>query len=709
MILQGIQTHNLKNITFFTKTPEIIGIYGVSGGGKSSLALHTIYSLCSNSFNAIENGFIDDIQYIVKDYKDLMPVIAIKQLNLNTNPRSTIYSYLNFSSALSSMLNIDYDMLRLNKPKNECQKCKASGYVFEIDTNKVIDFDAKIIDTPIIPFRKYEYLRILFLEFCNYHNIDQNKTFRELQPEIQNLLLYINKSHCFTIKYRHNKKLRTKHLEYIGVMLYLQERLNSDKISVYKEVIEYCKENICDSCNGSKINLQIYKNIFIGNISFYDFLTTPMIDLVRMTQSNVFHERIKNVLTACCDFGIGYLSLNRSIPTLSGGEIQKLNFANLVSIPMSNLLIIIDEISSGLHHSDYKNIWKNILSLKERKNTIVLVEHNLEFLNKCDRRICLGPVGGKNGGYIIEDKLPILKPIEVNQKYKKSNFLNINININNINSQRLLLPYDSFVAIVGKSGSGKSSLALFLEKNIDNCIYISQRLPRGNIRSSVASYLEANKVIASFFSSYFNKNVAYFINSGGSEIICPFCDGTGIIRYDRGFESSIDIVCPQCNGKMFNELALKYTIRQKSILDIYNYEINDLDDIGSSKLSKIITLMRDLSLGHLSFNRKINTLSGGELKRIKILKNLLKKIDNKILIIDEPSSGLDYNNAQNIINILKSAKTLTTIIIEHNPRLYLQSDYIIELGPGSGSNGGKIIFQGFLSDYKFNILNDNSF
>ncbi|STQ86465.1 hypothetical protein LS73_004725 [Helicobacter muridarum] len=152
---------------------------------------------------------------------------------------------------------------------------------------------------------------------------------------------------------------------------------------------------------GAKINPQIYKNLFIDNISFCDFFTMPIKKLINIIPRNESYRRIYDVLSACFNLGIGYLSLNRSIPTLSGGEI-----ANLISSSMSNLLIIIDEISSGLNHADYENVWRNVVELKKRQNTIILVELNHYFLHKCDRRICIDLVGGKNGGYIVEDKLP---------------------------------------------------------------------------------------------------------------------------------------------------------------------------------------------------------------------------------------------------------------------------------------------------------------
>lgn len=154
MIIKGIRTHNLKNIDFHTDKAEIIGIYGVSGGGKSSLAYGTVYKLCADTFHSLENGYVDYSDYIVTSYEALIPSIAIKQINTNTNPHSTIYSYLNFSSILSLSTNIEYSLLKLNKPSNECTRCKGSGVCFDLDYEAIIDEDTKLCDIPFLPWRK---------------------------------------------------------------------------------------------------------------------------------------------------------------------------------------------------------------------------------------------------------------------------------------------------------------------------------------------------------------------------------------------------------------------------------------------------------------------------------------------------------------------------------------------------------------------------
>ena len=711
MEIRGIKTHNLKNIEFYIDNNSILGIYGISGGGKSSLAYSTIYSLCSTTLSSLENGYIESSNYIVDSYKDLIPSVAIKQLNKNTNPTSTIYSYLNIASKLSIIknLNINYNLLKLNKPTNECQKCFGKGTISHIINDEIVDKNISISKIPFIAWKSEKYgnnmYEVLLQEFCKSNNIDIALTLNDLSTSDYNILLYDIDTKVYLIKYKHNKKVRQKRENFVGYLNWVKERLSSNKISEHKSVTKYANIIQCPICNGTKINKEKYSNLSIFNISFFDFLSMSIDDiLLKINKYNKDCDILYNTLKAISSLGIGYLSLSRSIPTLSGGELQKLNFANLINSKMSNLLIILDEISSGLHISDFDIVLDYIKQLKQAKNYIIMVEHNHYFLSKCDRLIKIGPKSGSKGGMIVSDELQ-RNPI----KYKNKNsnikdFISINnININNIHNQNIRIATNSVNAIVGKSGSGKSSLSRYIEKNIINSIYISQKSIKGNIKSTFASYLGLNKDIANYFSKFFSLDYSFFMTNSDSEIVCNSCKGCGIIKYERGYESTIDIICPECDGKLFNNKAIEYNIDGYSITDIYNQELSTLSNfIQIKKLNKFFDLIDRLSLGHLSLSRKTNTLSGGELKRLKLLEILLNNnLKNKIIIIDEIGAGLDRDTAIKVIDLIKEYKnkTLSLIIVEHKPEIFFEAEYIIEIGPNAGKDGGKIIFNDSMDKY----------
>jgi len=711
MQIKGIRTNNLKNIDIEISLGNIIGIFGPSGGGKSSLAYSTIYKLCYNTFNAIQSGFESDENYIVESFDNLIPSVGIRQVNLNTNPHSTIYSYLNFASFLSSNQDtkIEYSYLKLNNPLNECKKCKGLGSIYSIDENLALNKDLPIQDMSFIAWQKQyntgsNLYENLLIEFCKKYDIDIRKSINELSKEEKELLFYNkNEKDIFQIKYKSNNRYRNRKITFLGYFVWLERFLNSSKKSEYNFAKKFSSEQICKYCNGSRIDKQRYNNIKIDNIKFIDFLSKPIEDVINYidkSKYNNIYDKLYNIVS----LGIGYLNLSRSIPTLSGGELQKLNLANLINSKMSNILIIIDEITAGLNISDYDKILSYIQQMKKSNNTIILIEHNKYFLSKCDVLIKVGPKSGKDGGYLIS---PILEEKQFNFKKKKTifdDFIEIkNININNIKNQSVKFPTKAITSIIGKSGSGKSSLAIFMENYLDDTIYISQKSLKGNIRSTLASILEINKHIAKSFAKKYNKEYQFFLPNSDSEIVCKNCKGQGVVKYERGFEETITITCPECNGALFNDVSKKYTIDNFSIYDIYNNTLDELDKISNiTKFKDFIQLIKNLSLEHLFLSRKTNTLSGGELKRIKLAKVLFNKsLKNKILIIDEPSAGLDETSSIKILNVINSFKnkTKSIILIEHNPIIFFQTDFIIEIGPEAGNNGGKVIFCNDINKY----------
>jgi len=706
MKINGIKTHNLKNININLTLGKLIGVFGPSGGGKTSLVYDTVYKLCSNVFNSIQDGIELDSEYIVDSYNEISPAVAIRQSNYNSNPRSTIYSYLQFPTIISSSSpSIPYSYLKLNNPSNECPQCKGIGIEYKIDNNLAINYNSTLQDIPFIAWKKENYGNDLFenlvKEVCKIKNININKKFSELSIKEQEIFLYSNENKTINIKYKYNKRYKTKKIVFEGYFNWLNKYLTSNKISEHKYALKFATEYICSYCKGSRININKYSNIKIDNINFIDFLNLPINKLIKYIKSPGIQIHLDKLI----QMGIGYLNLTRSIPSLSGGELQKIKISNFANSKISNIFAVIDEISSGLHISDYDNIINILLSLKRKKNTLLLIEHNKYFLSKCDQLIYVGPGSGKKGGNVSFNTQIENKPFKFCYKNEEfSNFIEINnININNIRNQSIKIPTNSISCIIGKSGAGKSSLAKFIKKSLNNVIYMSQQNLKGNIRSTIASFLEINKNIALTFGKKFNKTYKEFMLNNESDILCKICKGLGVIKYDRGFEDSIIITCPNCKGKLFNETAEKFKINGYSIVDIYNLTFEELKDINFiPKFQKLIDLTYHLSLEHLSLNRKISTLSGGELKRIKFLKILLnRKLDNKIIIFDEPTAGLDDNSTNKIWNLIHSYKnkTLAIILIEHKPEIFFKTDFIIEIGPEAGEKGGKIVFSDSINNF----------
>lgn len=694
----GIRTHNLKNLSFDSSGNELVGICGVSGGGKTSFAHSTLYGLCSDVFESLSNGYSETKDYVVSNYSELFPAISLRQNCFNINPHSTIYSFLNISSLLSRIQNhIPYENLKLNKPSNFCLECNGEGKVYQLSYEKIVDENQILESIPFIPWKDKEEYQEAFLLFCQEHSISLKKRFNELDEQEREKILYGGGDKIFDVKFKYKGRKRVRHLKYPGIINYLKDELIRCKVSKQSAVKYYVQET-CSKCLGSRVDFNKYQNFYIGGLCFRDFLIKPIDQILIQIVENEAEYALIALLKSISKMGLGYLSLSRSIPSLSGGELQKLKFSMLCNGSISNLLIVLDEVSSGIHWSDYERIMEEISSIK-KNNLILMIEHNHYFLSRCDRIITIGPKAGKHGGCFVE--LPSLDQ-KIYIKNKEENGIEKTILIekiqnNNVHCLDLRLPIGKLTALVGKSGSGKTSIAKYIGEKLENTIFVTQKSLRGNIRSTVASYLKINKTIADFLGKKYFKDYSDFLPTSDT-VGCSVCKGLGVIRYNRGFEESLEVICPECDGMLYSKHAENFDIDGLNLRELYSLEINDLSQIKSCrKIKKMFEYAKYLSLGHLSLCRKVQTLSGGEAKRLRILEALLNSsLKDKILIIDEPGSGLDYETCKTLIDFLHKIKKqcLSLMIIEHNPNIFLYADYIVEIGPESGEKGGKIVFEG---------------
>lgn len=697
MIFESIETHNLKKIDIEIPLNKITALYGRSGAGKSSLAFSTIHQLCKDEFDAIENGFVNESEYVLSNYNGLIPSVAIEQRNTNNNPRSTIYSYLNISQALLALKNNFYDEipehrhLKTNKVTTECSACHGRGETFELDLVKVIEEHSPLHKGPFICWKRGElsdyYLQLL-LAYCENKGIDTSLSFYSLPSHQQNLLLHNNSNEILHFKYRHKGKIKNKKATYIGVMKYI-ENIRTGKASS-----NYENAKTCNICHGSRINRTISKLNVLG-LNFDDLLLMPISDLCIKLHQRIDGTPFYNILSSINDMGLGYLNLSRSIPSLSGGELQKLIFSKLLTSNITGILIVIDEISSQINKQDFPLIKKKLLDLAKR-NTLLLVEHSQELIDIADTKYHIGKFPGALGGNICEHE--VISPMEnSNKKNSISGFYDFHsINSNNIVNQHVRIPIKAVTVITGPSGSGKTSLVKEISVKMKS-IYISQKTPSYSGRSSVATITGLNEHIAQYFSSKTGVDYNYFLpHKKGA---CSLCEGKGLIKIERGYEKDIYITCNRCNGLLFdpeiNELNV--SINGVNIIETYNSELSNLSFLfESNQIKNILTTLNSLGLSHLKLNRKTQSLSGGEMRRIKLCESLTrtKQID-RILIIDEPTAGLDPETSSQVLNYIYEKASLfnSVIIIEHAEEALNFADYRIDIGPGSGKLGGKILMQ----------------
>lgn len=719
----GIKTNNLKCIDVEIPYNKITAITGISGGGKSSLAYETIYSICNQEFKSLEKGAFEDSSYAVDGFSGIIPAISIRQNNYNSNPKSTIYSFLNLQSYIFSLHpsgdnKINHDLVKLNKGGNDCPRCCGGRYIYEISEELTIDRSIPIKENPFRPWHGHDKNRytVMLNYFCDQEGIDKNRLFSELSETSKSNLLFGQSSYPVRLNYSVGGKKRARQASFCGVYRELDKLLSSNKISEYAHAIKYSKEMPCNVCGGSGINRVLYESSKIFGLSFFDFLTTPIYELQSKIEkstknnSSPAKEAINKKISALNFIGLGYLSLIRTIPSLSGGELQKLLFSQVLDTQLKNILFVIDEISAQLSAEDHDIFISSIRKISGNENTVILVEHNEDFISAADHVINIGPAPGKGGGYLCKDSGYQQQPEPEPEPFIKNKpakfFRTPKITKNNVIGVEVDIPLGCLTGVFGRSGSGKSSFAKGLSEALDDVVYVSQKQLKGNSRSTLATYLELSRPISRFFSKKTGQDESFFLPTPGSPSTCETCSGTGQVEITRTFEKTVRITCTSCNGLLFSEKNENIKANQVSIRDFYSCDISELplkfSDLPK-RVSEIILAAEKLGVSHLSLNRRVSSLSGGEARRLKLIKSLLVRSGSRILIIDEPGAGLDNYSARKAISYIRemSVGFKAILVIDHTDRILKECDYAIKFGPGSGPNGGIVVYSGTFEKYKF--------
>lgn len=690
-----ITTHNLKKIDISIPQNAITSIYGKSGAGKSSLAFSTIYQLCRDEFSAIEDGYIDNYDYFLSDYSNLIPAVAISQKNTNNNPRSNLYSYLNIPQLLTAIKVIssidipDYHFLKIHSPSNECQKCSGLGVIDFINYDKLIDYSATLSENPFCFWtttNNNNLYHSLLIAYANSERIPTNVPFLKLSDAHQKQILYGKSSKKVIFNAKYANKNRQRRSFYIGAKLFINKETRTKNIN---EKIDHI---ICPECYGSGLNVST-RSQKTFSFTFADFLLKPIDNILKILEKESPKSHLFYILDAISSLKIGYLNLARSIPSLSGGELQKIKFSRLLLSNITNILIIIDEISAQLNPIDYPLILEKIKKIS-KKNTVILIDHSPDFIELADYKIHIGKEAGSEGGYICKNEIIESIPFK-NKKNKPIDFIEFNnLTLHNIHNQNVKIPKKCLTVFTGVSGAGKSSLAKAISFQIDS-IYISQKNSNYSTRSILSSTLGLTNTIADYFGKKLDIDSLYFnpLKNGG----CPKCNGTGIIKYERSYEKDIFIKCKECNGLLFDlkNPDVHKKINGLSIIDIYNSEIKKINNFFQNNLiNNIFQSINNLGLNHLQLNRQTQTLSSGEIRRLRISQQLYRtKETNKILIVDEPTAGLDPETTSIVFSYIhKKVKLFQAIIvIDHKDYIIDNSDYKITIGPSSGPLGGHII------------------
>lgn len=694
IIIEGIETNNLKNIDVKIQKNALNLIIGPSGSGKSSLAYDTISQIGQNEFMTMFADEVKEPSYKVKTFSNMMVTVPIKQTNYNNNLRSTIGTYFAFNRSIALiyaiLLDLPEDLFVLNKESNLCEKCNGLGFVNKPDYNKIIDYNVPLENVPFRCWnRNKDFFSQIIINFCNDNNINYKKTFRDISKKEKDLLLFGISSKKYSIRYKKTNAYSRRTSNFYGVLTGIPMLPN---FHIGKS---YFSEFECEYCRGKKYSKDV-ENFKIQGISIGEFMTTEFVSLKQIVNNlakNILDDRlsfslnrIKRFVEKAIELNLGHLFFHRSIPTLSGGELQRLRMVQIFTTQLSNLIFVLDEPLSGLSGEEKKSVYDNITSL-DKKHTIVLVDHGETFYKEAKNVIALGEGGGSNGGRLI-NPIDYIKEQSITEtfvpiKAKLQTKILLDTPIYKYRGVQLTIANNCMNLIFGNSGVGKSTLLReYFPQFFNNYLYINQKPLLGNKNSCVATVLGIATRVYEIFAKKHKKDKKFFSNLTGNEGACPCCGGAGYIEYGDDYHSVTQVECRECEGTGFNRVLKRYKINEASIFDIWKMTLDEASvffkDIDKS-ITKSCLTSSDIMLGHLRFGQPTETLSGGENIRIKIIK--VSKSNSNTIGIDEPFKGLNNTEIKKVAmyldNIRKNGKTL--IIVDHTVGIEKYFSRVIKL------------------------------
>ncbi len=678
----GIETNNLKRIDVELVPYSINLIIGPSGSGKSSLAYETIAQIGQHEFMSMFADDISEPTYLVQGYRNMIAAVPLKQSNFNNNVRSTIGTYFGINRSViliySALLGLDRDLFVLNKEENLCEMCHGLGYITLLDVNKVVDYNIQLKKNPIRCWNRYKdfYSQILVL-FCEDNSINPDKTFRQLTEDEKHLILYGESDKKYSVFYNKVGRRSSRTTKYYGIMS------GKPMITNFEPSSKFYSTSICPICCGKKY-APTYEQYAINGVSIGSLMTMPfdqlqhfIADLIKIRFDDVgVSFAIKNIqsfISNAIKLNLGHLCLHRSIPSLSGGELQRLRMVQVLGTQLSDLLIVLDEPLAGLSGKEKLSVFDTIVDLS-KKHTVVVVDHSDIFVDEAKNIIALGPGSGDKGGYVIDANEYLIKQ-KINSVISVSQardviHVELNSSIYSYSGVNIDIADNCLNLITGSSGVGKSTLLReYFPQYFDKYLYINQKPLLGNKNSSVATVLAIATKIASIFADKYKKDRRFFSNQPGCDGMCPTCLGAGYIEYGNGYGPNIQLVCKNCDGTGFNKQLSKYQIQGKNIFDVWNMTIDEAIEFFAEFDKKITQPLKEASsllLGHLKIGQRTSTLSGGENVRVKLLSIVNSKY--KVLGIDEPFRGLSPCEIYVLIQFLDRVREQgrTIVVIDHS-------------------------------------------
>ena len=751
----GARENNLKDINVEIPKRRLTVFTGVSGSGKSSLVFATIAAdsqrMINETYSAFLQGFMPSLSRPdVDKLEGLTTAIIVDQERMGANPRSTVgtatdanamlrilfsrlgdphigspnaYSFNVPSVKASGAITVERggktkaEKATFNRLGGMCPRCEGMGSVSDFDLTALYDDSKSILEGALtIPGYSMDgwYGRI----FSNTGLFDAAKPISRFTKKELHALLYQEPTKL---------KVEGINVTFEGLIPKIQKSmLSKDREAMQPHIRAFVERAItfstCPDCGGTRLAPEALSSRIKGR-NIADLCSLQISDLAEwvrdLDEPSVapLLAGLQHLLDSFTEIGLGYLSLERPAGTLSGGESQRTKMIRHLGSSLTDVTYVFDEPTIGLHPHDIQRMNQLLLQLRDKGNTVLVVEHKPEMIAIADHVVDLGPGAGAGGGEIcfegtvdglrasdtvtgrhLDDRAQLKASVR-----QPSGALEVRgAATNNLQDVDVDIPLGVFCALTGVAGSGKSSLIRGSVAGREGVVVIDQSGIKGSRRSNPATYTGLLEPIRKAFAKANNVKPALF--SSNSEGACPVCNGAGVIYTDLGVMATVESTCEECQGKRFQAQVLEYTLGGRNIAEVLAMSVTEAEEFFSEgeartpAAHKVLSRLADVGLGYLSLGQPLTTLSGGERQRLKLASQMAEKGD--VYVLDEPTTGLHLADVEQLLGLLdrlvESGKSV--IVIEHHQAVMAHADWIIDMGPGAGHDGGRIVFEGTPAD-----------
>lgn len=724
LILKEVSHNNLKDISLEITKNQLVVFTGVSGSGKSSLVFDTIATEAQRQMNANYPAFVRNRmpkyrKPKVSRIENLNPAIVIDQTPLGGNQRSTVGTITEIYSLLRLLFSRvgqpqvpSAGHFSFNNPQGMCLTCSGLGYVNQINFDKLMDTtkswsEGAMLDT------KYAIGSWYWKQYNKADFFDSFVPLKDLPEKQWNQLMY---GHPDRGAEPVNPKLEGIKRNYERILL--KRDLSAYGKHYEKKQQDLLQQGLCPDCQGKRLN-PISLSVTINKRSIADCVQMDMHQLSKYLKglnypavSDVIDE-LRRQVQRLIDIGLDYLHLDRQTPTLSGGEAQRVKLVKHMGSALNGMFYIFDEPSTGMHARDVSRINQLLQDLRDKENTVLVVEHDPDVIAVADEIIDIGPLAGKNGGEITfrgsyqglldSDSLTGKEikqspPLNTQPRPWQEKLTIKNANLHNLKNVTVDIPKHVLTVVTGVAGSGKSTLItkVLPQKFPEELSIIDQSPINATPRATPATFMGIYDEIRRLFARENKVDIGMFsFNSKGA---CPNCQGKGETSIELVFMDPVVNECEMCQGKRFSAEAVSYQYHGKTILDVLEMPPVEAQSffrgLGSKRMQDKLQALVDTGLTYLPIGRALTTLSGGERQRLKLAKAINQK--ESIFVLDEPTTGLHLSDIRRLNGLFKKIvdKGNTLIIIEHHSEIMKQADWIIDIGPDGGVKGGQVVFCG---------------